>query len=650
VGPAPIIEIVSPEAPAILTEGERFSATATVSHSESVRLTWSSDLDGDLKTRTIRAGGESTIEVASLTAGIHQISATGLDSIGVPGWDSVEVEVWGIPTAPEIKLNPDPAFAGDELRLVLIEESVDPQGGAVVHRIEWRVDGQVFLKDSKIIPASTSASGEVWEVLVWGETSTQKGHVSEASVTVGGFVGWGDRSNSFSVADSLVRGEQENDLAGTTLSMGCDLDGDGLDDLLVGTPNNDEGGSNAGRTYVVRGAEMSSSSQVDTYSLKESLVGAAAGDLSGSALACGGDVDGDGRVDMLVGSPGTDSSRGRVHLVMGDEFSGDFDLMDSYGVLDGENQGDLIGTALGFAGDVDGDGLEDVLVGAWANDDVGVFSGKVYLISGASLSGNSSTNLTDAEASWIGEDSGNRAGHAVAGLGDVDGDGLDDVGFGAYGFDDNGLSSYLGAVYVGLSSSGLTPNQSAAQADIVLFGEDTKHYAGYALSGHGDVDGDGLDDFLVSALGYNSSTGGGGAVYLVLASDLQKGTMSLADVSYVFEGETVGDNVGRSLVSAGDVDRDGFPDILIGAPSVDKVEADGGQAYLILDADIGTPGAMSLERASYIFTAVNDKELAGRQVASGDFNGDGMMDLAVGAPNAGNTMLNRGHTYLLFAP
>jgi hypothetical protein len=137
---------------------------------------------------------------------------------------------------------------------------------------------------------------------------------------------------------------------------------------------------------------------------------------------------------------------------------------------------------------------------------------------------------------------------------------------------------------------------------------------------------------------------------LVLASDLQKGTMSLADVSYVFEGETVGDNVGRSLVSAGDVDRDGFPDILIGAPSVDKVEADGGQAYLILDADIGTPGAMSLERASYIFTAVNDKELAGRQVASGDFNGDGMMDLAVGAPNAGNTMLNRGHTYLLFAP
>jgi hypothetical protein len=170
------------------------------------------------------------------------------------------------------------------------------------------------------------------------------------------------------------------------------------------------------------------------------------------------------------------------------------------------------------------------------------------------------------------------------------------------------------------------------------------------LSSHGDVDGDGLDDFLISALTYSSTTGGGGAVYLVLASDLQTGTMSLSDVSYVFEGETIGDNVGRSVASAGDVDRDGFPDILIGAPSVDAIESDGGQAYLVLDADIGTPGAMSLGQASYVFTAVNDNELAGRQVASGDFNGDGMMDLAVGAPNAGSTMEMRGHTYLMFAP
>jgi hypothetical protein len=633
-----------------MVEGEEFEATATVSHSESVRLTWSSDLDGDLKTRTIRAGGESTVRVDSLSGGVHQITATGMDSLGVPGQDSIEVEVFGIPTAPVIQLDPDPAFAGTDLRLVLLEESVDPQGGTVTHRIEWFVDGKSYSKDSELVPGVAIASGEVWQVLVWGETTTQKGHVAEASITIGGFVGWGAQVNPFSVANSQIRGEQENDMAGTALSMGCDLDGDGLDDLLVGAPKNDEGGSNAGRTFVVRGSEMSTSSQVDAYYLKESLVGEMAGDLSGSTLACRGDVDGDGMLDILVGSPGTDRSRGNIHLVMGADFSGDFDLIDSNYVFEGENQGDLSGTALSYAGDVDGDGFSDILVGAWANDDNGVFSGKVYLMGASNLGADSNISLADSDVSWVGAASGHRAGHAVSGLGDVDGDGLDDVGFGAYGFDNGGTSSYLGAVYVALSSGSMVANQSAALTDITLYGEDSKDYAGYDLSSHGDVDGDGLDDFLVSALGYSSATGGGGAVYLVLASDLQTGTMSLAEVSYVFEGETVGDNVGRSVASAGDVDRDGFPDILIGAPSVDEVESDGGQAYLILDADIGTPGAMSLQQASYIFSAVKGDELAGRQVASGDFNGDGMMDLAVSAPNAGNTMLMRGHTYLMFAP
>jgi hypothetical protein len=415
VGPAPIVEILSPTSPSTIEEGKFFEASATVSHSESVRFTWSSDLDGDLKTRTIRAGGQSNLRVQSLSAGVHQITATAQDSLGVPGQDTVEVEVYGIPTAPVIRLEPDPIFAGSDLELVLVKESVDPDGGVITHRIEWLVDGQPHSQDSKIVPGSAIASGEVWQVLVWGETSTQKGHVAQASITVGGFVGWGDQANPFSVADSQIRGEQEKDLSGTALSMGCDLDGDGLDDLLVGAPKNDEGGSNAGRTFVVRGSEMSTSSQVDAYYLKESLVGEMAGDLSGSALACRGDVDGDGVLDILVGAPGRDRSRGYVHLVMGDDFSGDFDLIDSNYVLEGENQGDLSGTVVDFAGDVDGDGLSDVLVGAWANSKSGVFSGKVYLVTASSFGADTFVSLADAGASWMGESTGHRAGHSVSG-------------------------------------------------------------------------------------------------------------------------------------------------------------------------------------------------------------------------------------------
>lgn len=651
VGPAPVIKIDASKSTLDIVEGESFRSTATVTHTESVILTWLSDLDGDLKTRTIRSGGVSNIEIDTLSAGTHQISAVGFDSFGVPGKDSVEVEVFGVPTAPVIKLEPKSPFTTDDLEVLLLVDSADHNGLAVEHRIEWWVDGRPYLKDDTRIPAEATSSGEIWEVMVWGETEELSGHVARAEVTIGGFVGWGQQLVSFASSDVSIVGEDTMDSAGSSLSSGCDLDGDGLDDLLVGAPGNDEGGSNSGRAYVIRGADIVQNSLLQTYYQKESLIGESAGDMSASALACGGDVDGDGTLDMLVASPGYEHSMGRTYLVLGSTFSGDFDLVDADVIVDGENRGDLSGSEVSFVGDVDGDGLSDVLVGSWANDDGGILAGKVYLLPGASLADNKIENLADADGSWIGEDSGYRAGHSVSGLGDVDGDGLDDIGFGAYGFDDGGASDYMGAVYVILSSSqGMsTPNQGAEQADITLLGEDSSHYAGYDLSGHGDVDNDGLDDFLVSSLGHSSSTGDGGAVYLVTASDLQTGTMSLSDSSYVFEGELAGDNVGRSIASAGDVDRDGFPDILIGAPSVGRFKPQGGQAYLLLNADIGTPGIMNLSQASYIFTAANGHELAGRQVASGDFNGDGMMDLAVGAPNAGSTSAKRGYTYLNFA-
>ena len=83
-------------------------------------------------------------------------------------------------------------------------------------------------------------------------------------VTIGGFVGWGQQLVSFSNSDVSIVGEDTMDLAGSSLSSGCDLDGDGLDDLLVGAPGNDDGGSNSGRTYVIRGADIVQNSPLRT--------------------------------------------------------------------------------------------------------------------------------------------------------------------------------------------------------------------------------------------------------------------------------------------------------------------------------------------------------------------------------------------------
>ena len=651
IGPAPQIEIVTPSEAVVVVEGSILTAIAEVTHSESVRLSWISDRDGTLKTRTIRAGGQSTLSTDVLSAGVHELTAVGQDSLGVPGLDSIEVTVKGIPTAPEIALSPTTAFDEDSLTVEIVVDSIDPEGGSLVYRTEWLQDGRSVDLDVKTIASSRTSPGETWDVLVWAESSSQSGHVAQASVTIGGFLGWGSQHTSLSTASTTVRGDREDDRVGTALASDCDLDGDGYDDLVVGAPFNDEGGSNAGRAYVVRGLELMTNATVDLYHSTESLVGAAAGDYSGSSLACNGDIDGDGLEDLLVGAPGHANSSGAVYLVTGADFSGDFDLFDSSFSLEGENPGDLLGTRVEYAGDVDGDGLSEVILGAWANDDEGTFSGKVYLLGGDSFVEGESVDLADSSHMWVGESPGDRTGHSVAGLGDVDGDGLADIGFGGYGYDNGGTVSYQGAAYIELSSNGMAGGEnSAGRVDQILVGEDLKHYAGYDVSSLGDLDEDGLDDVLVSALGFSSSTGGGGGVYVVWGSELVGGTLSLADVGSLLEGEMVGDKTGSVISGIGDVDRDGLPDFLVGAPSVDADYPDGGQAYLMLGGDVSLGSAsVSLGHASYVFTAAGSHELAGTGVGGGDFNGDGMVDLVIGAPAAGTNKPYRGHAYIMLA-
>jgi hypothetical protein len=152
---------------------------------------------------------------------------------------------------------------------------------------------------------------------------------------------------------------------------------------------------------------------------------------------------------------------------------------------------------------VDGDGLDDILVGASYNDDGGDRAGKAYLILGASLGGSSEIDLALADHSFVGENSYDDAGISVASAGDLDGDGLDDILVGAHR---NGGKAYL---ILGASLGG-SSEIDLSLADYRFLGEDTYDYAGVSVSSAGDVNGDGLDDILVGAFG------GSGKAYLIL--------------------------------------------------------------------------------------------------------------------------------------
>jgi hypothetical protein len=175
-----------------------------------------------------------------------------------------------------------------------------------------------------------------------------------------------------------------------------------------------------------------------------------------------------------------------------------------------ENPGDQAGYSVSSAGDVDGDSLDDLLVGAHRNDDGGTQAGKAYLVLGASLGSSPEIDLSLADYSFVGEEPFDRAGVSVSSAGDVDGDGLGDLLVGAHGHDD-GARPREGKVYLILGGSlGSSSTIDLSTVDYSFVGEPRGGDAGMAVSSAGDVDGDGLDDILVGAVD---------KVYLIL-SDL----------------------------------------------------------------------------------------------------------------------------------
>lgn len=398
-------------------------------------------------------------------------------------------------------------------------------------------------------------------------------------------------------------GVRAGDSLGNSVAIVPDLDGDGCDDFLVGSYAADPGGStDAGVALVFSGL---------TGALIRRHSGAAAGDSLGEKVASAGDVDGDGYGDYLVGAPNTlvggFSNAGAAFVYSG--FTGALLYR-----FDGTASGQQLGKALDGAGDVDGDGRDDLVVGV-ANATVGGFSrgGEVSLYSGATGS---------LIRSFYGGQIDAFLGSAVAGAGDVDNDGLDDVILGAEGMDLGGLVD-CGAAYV-VTGGGSFLHVFAGVAD----GE----YAGSAVCGAGDADGDGVPDLAVGA--WNSGAAGSRAGEARLYSG------DTGALLHAFRGDA-GDCLGWSLSGAGDLDGDGYDDLLVGAPFSDPFVDSTGECY----AYSGRDGEMLIRCRGKAIGDWFGEEVAG----GGDLDGDGVPDLVVGAWLAAPGGLSEaGSAYVLY--
>jgi hypothetical protein len=192
-------------------------------------------------------------------------------------------------------------------------------------------------------------------------------------------------------------------------------------------------------------------------------------------------------------------------------------------------------------------------------------------------------DLAYADAQLIGENAQDFAGRAVSSAGDSNADGFDDLLVGASGHDGNGTAA--GAAYLVLgSASSLTGSIDLSTANAVLQGESTLAYAGRAVSPAGDIDADTYDDLLIGAHGDDGSGTAAGAAYIAFSP--LTGTIILDEPEYKLSGEAAGDEAGFAVGSAGDVDADGVPDIIVGAWTESTTGTNAGAAYLVLGASL----------------------------------------------------------------
>ena len=487
----------------------------------------------------------------------------------------------------------------------------------------------------------------------------------------------------------VINGEAVGDQSGRSVSSAGDVNGDGLDDLIVGAWGADPSGkSEAGKSYVVFGKANGSAIDLSTIANANNPLGGfvingeAVGDSSGFSVSSAGDVNGDGLDDLIVGARGANSSTGKSYVVFGKANSNAINLStiaDASNptggfVINGEAAGDQSGFSVSSAGDVNGDGLDDLIVGAYDYD---AELARSYVVFGKANS-NAINLSTIADASnptggfvINGESEHGYSNISVSSAGDVNGDGLDDLIVGASAAAPSG-KSYAGKSYVVFGKANSSAIDLSAIADasnptggFVINGETTNDNSGCSVSSAGDVNGDGLDDLIVGAFKVNSSGKvHAGKSYVVFgkADSSAINLSTIADASnplggFVINGDAAYDRSGFSVSSAGDVNGDGLDDLIVGARYADPSgKSEAGKSYVVFGKangsaiDLSTIANANNPLGGFVINGEAAGDQNGISVSSaGDVNGDGLDDLIVSSYQADpNGRLSAGKSYVIF--
>lgn len=485
---------------------------------------------------------------------------------------------------------------------------------------------------------------------------------------------------------TIIFAAQDGGTTGVSVSSAGDVNGDGFDDVVIGASAANSAGNtrpSAGESYLIFGGPTLPTT-IDLANLGSggiTILGANAHDHSGT-VSSAGDINGDGFDDLIIGAPvasalGDAKPRaGESYVIFGSASlpaTIDLSSLGSLGtIFYGVNSFDTSGTSISGAGDVNGDGFDDLIIGADEADALNntkSLAGESYVIFGAaSLPATIDlVNLGSAGITIFGADTGDKSGASVKKAGDVNGDGFDDLVIGATEADGaNNAKSLAGDSYVIFGSASLPATIDLANlgvGGITIHGVDNIDRSGTSVSAAGDINGDGIDDLIVGAAGgasISNARASAGESYVIFGSPSLPTILELANLGSagitIFGAETF-DRSGTSVSSAGDVNGDGFDDILIGASGGDgaaNAKTAAGESYIIFGG-LSLPPTIDLANLTsggVIIYGVDSFDQSGGAVnKAGDVNGDGYDDFvigAIGAQGINNASSRTGEGYIVF--
>ncbi|MGA1873094.1 MAG: integrin alpha, partial [Thermoplasmatota archaeon] len=332
------------------------------------------------------------------------------------------------------------------------------------------------------------------------------------------------------------------DTAGMTLAGLGDINGDGFDDLAIGTTNNDQGGSYAGKVYIVFGRSDGWARDVDLSDSDASIIGMESMHYIGVSISRAGDVNGDGYDDFLIGS-----YKSKAYLFMGksEGWSNDMGVSNADSTFESATGYDYMGEVVSGGGDVNRDGYSDIVIAATRNSEFTSYAGKIFLFLGRPDGFDNVVSPSSADATFYGEGAGNMTGRALKCDGDVNSDGYDDIILSSSYYGIGGMGR--GKTYLILGrETGWEKGVNLVNADASWVGEKGGDYSGYSITFTGDYNIDGYHDIMISSYTFETDSYRPGKVYFIPGrGDGWETNVSLEDVELSILGETDFDCFGR---------------------------------------------------------------------------------------------------------